>query len=48
MTEQTRLDEYDKTEWREVARLLKPDWTEEQFEEAWQEFLELKRRKTMQ
>lgn len=47
MTER-RLDEFDKDEWREVARLIKPAWTEAQFEEAWQEFMELQQRKKMQ
>lgn len=46
MTER-RLDELNKDEWRDVARRLKPEWTEEQFEEAWQEFVELQRRKRL-
>lgn len=33
-----RLDAMTKAEWREVARRLRPDWTDEQFEAAWQEF----------
>jgi hypothetical protein len=47
MTNDT-LDHYTKDEWREVARRLRPDWTEEQFEEAWAEFVEMKRRKALQ
>jgi hypothetical protein len=43
-----QLDEYDKEEWRAVARRLRPDWTDEQFEEAWIEFVEMKKRKKMQ
>ena len=39
------INEYDKNEWRDVARILRPDWTDEQFEEAWLEFCELKRSK---
>lgn len=43
-----RLDEYDKEEWREVVRYLLPDWTDEQFEKVWYEFLELKKSKSIQ
>ena len=39
-----RLDEFDKNEWRDVARRLRPDWTDDDFDEAWDEFVELKRR----
>lgn len=31
-----------KEQWRKVARLLRPDWTEAQFEAAWIEFCILK------
>lgn len=34
----TRLDEYDRDEWLEVARHLCPDWTEEQLDRRWEEF----------
>lgn len=30
----------DKEVWREVTRRLKPDWSDEQFEQAWLEFVE--------
>jgi hypothetical protein len=44
--EQTsRLDEFDKNEWRDVARRLKPDMTDAQFDEAWDEFQADKRRR---
>lgn len=43
-----RLDEFDKIEWRDVARRVRPDWTDEQFEEAWREFHEMKRRRLLQ
>ena len=33
-----RLDEFDKDEWRDVARKLRPDWSEDDFEQAWTEF----------
>lgn len=36
-----------KDEWRDVALSLRPDWTEEDFEEAWIGFLDLKRRKAL-
>lgn len=43
----TRLDEFDKTEWREVARILRPDWTDERFDDAWERFCEMKRSKSL-
>lgn len=43
-----RLHEFDKDEWRDVARRLRPKWTDEEFEEAWLEFVDLKRRKSLQ
>lgn len=39
------LDEFTKEEWREVSRLARPDWTEEQFEKYWDEFVAMKARK---
>ncbi len=41
------LKEFDKDEWREVARKLRPDWTDEEFEAAWLEFCALKYRKQL-
>ena len=38
----TRLDEFDRLEWWDVARKLRPDWTEEDFDAAWDEFQRLK------
>lgn len=35
--------QFDKEEWRAVAKLLRPDWTEEQYETEWAEFHEMKR-----
>ncbi len=46
--EPTRLNEFNKTEWRDVCRKVRPDWTDEQFEEAWAEFVEMKQRRTAQ
>lgn len=34
----------DKIEWRDVARKLRPDWTDAQFDEAWADFVERKQR----
>ncbi len=42
---ETRLDEFTKEEWRDVSRLARPDWTDEQFEEYWKGFVEMKRKK---
>lgn len=39
------LNLLDKDEWREVCRKMRPDWTDEQFEEKWNEFQEIKRNK---
>lgn len=39
---QVRLDELDKDEVRLLARLLRPDWTDTQFEAAWADFCEKK------
>jgi len=38
-----KQNELDKEEMREVVRLLRPDWTDEQFDKEWNAFLELKR-----
>lgn len=43
-----RLDEFDKIEWRDVCRRVRPDWTDKQFEEAWAQFLEFKRKRKLQ
>lgn len=43
-----RLDEFDKDEWRLVARRLRPDWSDVDFDREWAAFQEMKRRKTMQ
>lgn len=39
----TRLDEFDETEWRDVARLLRPDWTDEDCAREWAAFQEAKK-----
>ena len=49
----TRLDEFDKNEWRDVCRLVmkrlgKPDFTEEEFEHFWAEFHAMKERRKLQ
>lgn len=43
-----RLDELDRSEARDVALRLRPDWTEQDFAAAWARFVELKRMKGMQ
>ncbi len=47
MTPETRLDELDQDEAWDVARLLVPDITREQFEADWAEFLALKAAKRL-
>jgi hypothetical protein len=37
-----RLDEYDKTEWRDVCRKFRPDWTDEEFDAEWEQNLALR------
>ncbi len=32
------LDEFDKTEWFDVCRIIKPDLTEEEYTEMWNDF----------
>jgi hypothetical protein len=43
-----RLDEFTRAEWRDVARRLRPEWSDEEFERAWAEFVEMKRRRGLQ
>lgn len=33
---------YTKPEWREVARLARPDWTDAEFDTTWDHFQDLK------
>lgn len=42
------LNEMDRDEMWDVARLINPDLTEEEFERDWQEFLVLKAKKGAQ
>lgn len=44
----TRLYEFDKDEWRDAVRRLRPDWTDADFERAWCAFVEAKRSKSLQ
>lgn len=37
-----RLDELDETEWRDVAKQLRPDWTEEDLQREWRDFQAMK------
>jgi len=36
------LSEFRKAEWWQVTQRVRPDWTKEQFEAAWNEFIALK------
>ncbi len=42
-----RLNEFDEQEWREVVRKVRPDWTDEQFDRAWREFVRMKHQKSL-
>lgn len=43
-----RLDELDKNEFRDVAKLLRPHIPDEEFDEQWIAFMDLKRAKERQ
>jgi hypothetical protein len=43
-----RLYQMSKEEWRDIARMLRPDWTDQQFDEEWLIFQYAKWRKTLQ
>lgn len=34
--------EFSKAEWWQVTQQVRPDWTQEQFDAAWDEFIALK------
>jgi hypothetical protein len=42
------LNMLDKVEWSDVARKLKPDLTEAEYESMWTEFVALKKQKELQ
>ncbi len=44
----TRLDEYDRDEWRDIIRVANPNISDEAFDAAWDEFCEMKWAKTLQ
>jgi hypothetical protein len=46
--EAVRLGEMDWSEWRDVIREVAPQVTDEEFDLAWTEFQDMKRRKAMQ
>jgi hypothetical protein len=48
VTTEPRLDEYDKTEMRDISRALRPDITDAEFDADWEEFCRLKAMKGMQ
>lgn len=37
-----RLTEYDETEWRSIAKRLKPEWSDEEIKAEWDKFQALK------
>lgn len=41
------LNEYDKVEWLDIARMFMPDITEAQFDEMWAEFQAKKAQKAL-
>lgn len=43
MADDARLDEFDKTEWRDVCRKLRPHITDEEFDVLWAEFVAMKK-----
>jgi hypothetical protein len=43
-----RLDEFDKDEWWDVARMARPELTREQYDEMWDDFLEMKKKRRLQ
>lgn len=47
MHDEARLDELNKDEWRDVARIVRPDWTDKDFDASWDEFQEMKRKRAM-
>jgi len=42
-----KLTEFDKDEFRDIARKIDPKITDEEFERAWAEFVELKRKRAL-
>ena len=44
----SRLDEYDRNEWRDIMRRLRPDMADADFDRAWDEFQRLKAQKALQ
>lgn len=48
VVEGTRLDEYTKDEWWDVARAVKPDLTREEYDAMWERFQADKARSALQ
>lgn len=46
-SDDAHLDEFDRDEWRDVVRLVRPDWSDERFDAEWDRFVEMKRRRRM-
>ena len=45
---QTRMDEFDKIEWFDVVRKLKPGLTQEEYDQMWDDYLKAKSEHTRQ
>jgi len=45
--ETVKLHEFTKEEWWDVARVLTPEMTQEEFDAMWEEFQETKRRRKL-
>lgn len=48
MPDEVNLDEFDKDEWRCIVREIAPEWTEEEFNSAWTDFIDMKLKKKLQ
>lgn len=42
-----RLNEFDRAEWQDVAKALRPDWSEADFDRAWIGFQREKARRSV-
>lgn len=48
MEDSDSLVQFDKYEWRDITRMVRPDITDDEFEEMWAEFAEMKANKELQ
>lgn len=47
-TDDVKLNEFTKEEWRDVARIVRPDLTDEEYNTMWDDFIQEKARKQLQ